>query len=245
MPLLTICIVACQERSFHQDSSAQSTYAFSQPRFAFANAGLGWCAYIEDTSLQPKLYRTNHVYVDSSYDFKTLVERRDRYQRIFSLRNYKKIHDVAINFDAFSKWSEPFFSKSSMSGDVFSAIIQMEKELSGARYDIDGRRHTKLMCERRAAEDEVAIKDGRPLSEDDFAVEYRLRCQYGAEQAIRHTEAAMLSPAGYKLVQKAIYELANEKKWEEFRRIGVKCRDEVTQLESSRGQFLGSEFTKR
>ena len=245
LSLLTIWMSACQKRDFHQGSDAQSLYSFSQPRFAFAHAGLGWCGYIEDTTVKPQLYRTNYLYTDISYDLKTLVERRDRYQRIFALRRFKKFHDVAINFDAFSKWSEPFFSDSTMNSEIFNAIMQMERQLSAAHSDIDGRRHAKLICDRRAAEDKAAIEAGQPLSVDDFAVEYRLRCRDGAEQAFRHSEATLLTPEGYKLIQKAIFELANDKKWESYRRAGVKCRDEISQLESSRGKFLGSKSIKR
>jgi hypothetical protein len=236
---------ACQKRSFHQESESQTISSFLQPRFAFENAGLGWCAYKEDTTLQPKLFRTNYVYVDISYDLETLIERRDRFQRIFALRSYNKTHDVAIDFDAFSKWSQPLFSHSSMNDKVFSAIIQMERELSATHSDLNSRRHAQVMCEKRAAEDEAANKSGQPLSQDDFAIEYRLRCQYGAEQAIRHSDAAVLSPEGYRLVEKAIYELSHDTKWQTYWRTGVKCRDTISHLESSRGQYLGSESKKR
>lgn len=242
---LLLAGVACQKRQFNHSASPQTSYSFSQPRFAFSNAGLGWCYYIEDAATKAELFRTKHVYVDVGYDLDTNIERRDRFQRIFALRSFKKAHEVAINFDAFSKWSQPLFAGSIMTSEVFSAIVQVEKELSLVRSDLEKKGYTRHLCEKRAAEDSAAQTAGRPLSDDDSAIEYRLRCQDGAEQPFRHTEAEMLSPEGYKLIQSALHELATDKKWESFRRTGVKCRDGIKQLESSRGRYLGSDSIQR
>lgn len=238
--LALLSLLSCQKRQFNSDSSEQTVYGFGEPRIAFANAGIGWCYYLEDAAVPVERHPTQDVIVDVSYDIDTQIERRDTYQKVLTVRKFKRAHDVAFDFDVFSRWSTPLFSTSRISPDEFTAITTVEGELAHVRSDLDQRGFMKSRCERQLAEDAEALKAGKPLSVEASTLALRLRCQSGPDDVARQSEMKQLTQAGYKFVRRALHELTTEKRWDPFRRTGVRCRSEITQLESSRGQFLGS-----
>jgi hypothetical protein len=234
----------CIKRSYNQPTVPQTIQAPGKDRIAFSYVGFGWCYYVEDKSYKPEVVKTGleDVVVDVNLD--TGIERRDKYEIVFSRRKFLKAHTWPIEFDVIDEWhkrSMPLYPKGDQEYQVFD---KLSSEMNGMRSAIDMRRFEKGLCESINKGEASKLKRIPSLEDKARMTEYALRCDKDTGEIIRRTDYELLDIDLYVRLRKVLEELTNHPDWKKYQRVGSPCRENILQFEVSRGKYLGSEVKK-
>jgi len=234
----------CTRRGYNQASELQTLTAPGKERLAFAYVGFGWCYYVEDKSYTPTIIKTGleDAVVDVNLD--SGVERKDKYEVVFSRRKFLRAHEWPLEFEVVGHWFRKQPLGEPIGPSQYDIFEKLSAEMSGMRSAINMRKFEKDMCDAVNRGEGQKLRRIPSLEEKKRITEYALRCDKETGEIIRRTDYEQLELAQYQNLRKTLGELTTHPDWKKYQRVGTPCREDILQFEVSRGKYLGAETRK-
>lgn len=241
--MLVVVLNGCVKRGYNQ-ATEQTIHAPSKDRLAFSYVGLGWCYYIEDKSYTPTVVKTGLEDAEVSINLETGVERRDKYEVVFSRRKFLKAHQWPLEFDTVGEWLRRLHSNSIPDELSYQVFYKLSQEIDELRGSIEMRKLEKGFCEAINSGNALKLKTMPSLEQKARITEYTLRCDKETGEIMRRSDYEILDVTHYQRLRGALQELTNSPDWKKYQRSGSPCHEHIFQFEVSRGKYLGSEVKK-
>lgn len=238
-------VSSCVARTYNTDSGPSTLFQIAHPRIAIDSVGLGWCYYLEDKNLPPVILKTNEVEDDIDVNLSTGVETKQRFQLLYIIRQFKKSHEVSMDFATLDEWRRKNPSYVTDGNSEWDALGSIQSEMQNARSLVEMREFESSLCKtiyKDTDKPDFALLDKRFVKERRRS-EYVVRCYGDSGQLMSRSKLQQLTDSQYKTAKRILMEVTTLPDYLPLRRSGANCRDGLRQMEISRGRLL--ETTQR
>lgn len=231
---------ACVARTCNTDSSPSTLFQIAHPRIAIDSVGMAWCYYLENKSALPVILKTDESEDEVDVNLSTVVETRHRFQLLYIIRQFKEAHDVSMNFDVFQEWRAKNPSYVSDGNSERDALGSIDSEVQNARTLVEMREFELSMCKsiyKDTDKPDLSLFD-KGAGRERRRSEYVVRCYGDSGKLMSRSKLQQLTQRQFKTAKRILSEVTTLPDYAPLRRSGANCRENLQQMEISRGRLL-------